>query len=183
MDRVVIFIDGSNFYHNLVAHGFPKNVDFSKFSKILCGDDRHLIRTYYYNIIYDQSEDPNRYKRQQIFLNNIRRTPYLEFRAGALQKKSKECPHCKKLDNYHVEKGVDVSIAVDMLSMANNNRYDTAILVSSDGDLARACQEVKNLMKHIENAYFKDGSSWHLLNICDRAILIDRELIDKCLRT
>jgi uncharacterized LabA/DUF88 family protein len=81
---------------------------------------------------------------------------------------------------YPVEKGCDVSIAVDMMSMAYKNLYDVAILVSSDGDLVSACQCVKDLGKHIENGYFQKGSSKHLLDVCDVRILIEQGLIDKC---
>jgi len=75
-----------------------------------------------------------------------------------------------------------VTLAVDMMSMAYKNLYDVAILVSSDGDFASACQCIKDLGKHVENAYFEKGNSWHLLNTCDNRILIDKVLTDKSIR-
>lgn len=52
------------------------------------------------------------------------------------------------------EKGVDVNLAVDMLSGAYQDRYDTAILVSSDGDFAPLVNEVKRRSKRVEYVYF-----------------------------
>ena len=65
-------------------------------------------------------------------------------------KKTKICEECGHVLNYPVEKGCDVNLAVDMMSMAYKNLYDVAILVSADGDFASACQCVKDLGKHIE---------------------------------
>jgi uncharacterized LabA/DUF88 family protein len=178
-ERVMIFIDGSNFYHNLKSHHFSTRIDFKKFSELLCRGRKH-IRTYYYNTPLSQQDDPEEYKKQQLFFNNLRRTPYLELKLGYFIKITKTCKNCSHTVTYPVEKGCDVGIAVDMMSMAYKNLYDVAILVSSDGDLVSACQCVKDLGKHIENAYFLKGSSKHLLDVCDVRFQIDQELIDRC---
>jgi 6-hydroxy-3-succinoylpyridine 3-monooxygenase len=178
-ERAMIFIDGSNFYHNLKNNRFNPKIDFKKFSDLLCGD-RKYVRSYYYNTPLKQEEDPAAYRKQQAFLDALRRTPYLELKLGYFLKKTKVCSNCSSVLNYPVEKGCDVTLAVDMMSMAYKNLYDVGILVSSDGDFASACQCVKDLGKHIENAYFENGSSWHLLNVCDDRILINQDLIEKC---
>ena len=180
-ERVMIFIDGSNFYHNLKAHHFNTKIDFKKFSDLLCKGRKH-VRTYYYNAPVKQADDPGEYKRQQLFFDGLRRTPYLELKLGYFLKKTKTCEDCGHVLNYPVEKGCDVNLAVDMMSMAYKGLYDVAILVSSDGDFSSACQCVKDLGKHVENAYFENGSSWHLLNICDNRILIDQNFIDQSIR-
>jgi len=178
-ERVMIFIDGSNFYHNLKSHGFSTKINFKKFSDLLCKERRH-IRTYYYNTPLRQQDDPEEYKKQQLFFDWLRRTPYVELKLGYFLRKTKTCENCGNTLNYPVEKGCDVTLAVDMMNMAYKKLYDVAILVSSDGDFASVCQCVKDLGKHVENAYFERGSSWHLLNVCDNRILINRELIDQC---
>jgi uncharacterized LabA/DUF88 family protein len=180
-DRIMIFIDGSNFYHNLKTNHFNAKIDFKKFSDLLCRERRY-IRTYYYNTPLKQEEDHSEYRKQQTFFDALRRTPYLELKLGYFLKKTKTCPNCGSVLNYRVEKGCDVTLAVDMMSMAYKGLYDVAILVSSDGDFASACQCVKDLGKHVENAYFENGHSWHLLNVCDDRILIDQDLIDKSKR-
>ena len=178
-ERIMIYIDGSNLYHNLKTHNLNTRIDFKKFSDLLCAGRKH-IRTYYYNTPIKQADDPAEYRRQQLFFDGLRRTPYLELKLGYFLKKTKKCENCGHTLNYPVEKGCDVNLAVDMMSMAYKNLYDVAILVSSDGNFASACQCVKDLGKHIENTYFEHGSSWHLLNICDVRILIDQALINKC---
>ena len=82
---------------------------------------------------------------------------------------------------YYTEKGVDIKIASDMLKLAYNNSYDTAILVSGDGDFVPAVKGVQDLGKHVENAYFERGHSDYLFETCDNFILLDSNFISKCL--
>ena len=73
----MIFIDGSNMYHNLMNTFGKATIDYHKFSLKLTGTDRELIRTYYYNCPIDQDKDPNAYKAKQRFLDSLSNTPYL----------------------------------------------------------------------------------------------------------
>jgi len=164
MKRVAIFIDGSNLYHglkNLFGHA---RLDFRKFvAKLSSGYD--LYRTYYYNAVLDQSINPETYRKQQAFFNQLRELPYFEIRLGVLKQRE----HGPK------EKGVDVMIAVDMLSMAYKNQYDVAILVSGDGDYAELAKAVKDAGKHVINAYFESSRSDALRYTCDASIRLDRD--------
>ena len=79
-----------------------------------------------------------------------------------------------------MEKGVDINIATDMLSGAYSDAYDTAILITGDGDFAPAVETVKTRGKHVENAYFKEGHSRHLRQTCDKFILLDDSILKEC---
>ena len=142
MDRICLFIDGSNFYHALKGAGLPTNVDFARLSAELTGAERRHIHTYYYNtpLIRPRANDPQfaakdeQCRAQQRFFNALRFVPNLTFRAGRFQ----------RLPNGGiVEKGVDVALAADMLTLAFKDRYDVAILISSDADYKHAIETVK----------------------------------------
>lgn len=182
-EKVVIFIDGSNFYHGLKNEHGKATIDFQKFIGKLC-QDRKLIRTYYYNVPVAQNEDQDKYKSQQKFFSFLNRLPYFETTLGTLVKRERTniCSHCKNEDTvvFHIEKGIDVNIAIDMLTMAYRNLFDTAILVSGDGDFDKAIKSVKDIGKHVENAYFKSGHSRQLMKICDKFIEIDKEFLNDC---
>lgn len=170
MKRVMIFIDGSNFYHGLRANVGKTSIDFAKFSKLLCGPDRELIRTYYYNVPLNKDDDVDRYKKQQNFLEQLYETPLLTVTLGRLERRG----------STYVEKGIDVHIAVDMLSLAYCNCYDVGILVSGDADYVKMVEEVKRLGKHVEVAYFAVGQSFHLRNVADRMIVLTEESLREC---
>ncbi|MBI5970757.1 MAG: NYN domain-containing protein, partial [Deltaproteobacteria bacterium] len=151
-----MYIDGSNFYHGLKTSHRKTKIDFSKAARKLA-DGRKLIRTYYYNAPVDQIEEPLRYKDQQRFFSSLDKIPHFETTLGRLVRRERTaaCKSCKASERivFHNEKGIDVNIAVDMLTMAFKNIYDTAILVSGDGDFEKAIKGVKDLGKHVENAY------------------------------
>ena len=163
-DRVSIFIDGSNLYHALKSNFHRYDLNFAEFVSKLCGS-RRLLRTYYYNVLQDPMERPDGHREQQEFLDNLRRTPYLEVRLGST----------KMAQGVTVEKGIDVMLATDLLYFAWNDFYDAAVLVSGDADFAYALQAVKNMGKHIEVAYFEGGVSKDLFNIADERHLLDRK--------
>jgi len=71
-------------------------------------------------------------------------------------------------------------IAVDMLKYAYDDTYDTAILVSGDGDFAAAVNAVKDRGKHVEHAYFKDAPSVALRKAYDKYIPLDKDFISPC---
>lgn len=167
----MIFIDGSNMYKNMIQLFNKASVDYYAFSLKLTGSERELIRTYYYNCPLDQNENPQSYKAQQSFFNNLYSTPLLELRLGRLQKKS---------DGRRIQKGVDVKLAVDMLSKAVKNQYDVAILVSGDADFAEVVQEVKDLAKHVELAFFPNQPCFHLKQCCDKFIELNEQFLNGC---
>ena len=179
MERVIIFIDGSNLYH-ILKSVYKNSVhlssfNFNKFSDILCGN-RKLIRTYYYNAILNQQEDPEGYKGQQRFYERLKAIPDFEITLCRLQKNIVDG------DVKYTIKEDDISIAVDMVKLAYNNAYDTAILVSTDGDFVPAVRAVKEKGKRVECVGFLKKFSWHLKQNCDRMIALRKDELDTCLQ-
>jgi uncharacterized LabA/DUF88 family protein len=61
------------------------------------------------------------------------------------------------------EKGVDVGLAIDLLMYAGSDEYDVGVLVSGDGDLARAVWvAVRVFHKEVEVVGIEGRVSWHL---------------------
>ena len=155
-ERVAIFIDGSNLYHSLEENCKRFDLNFGAFSRKLC-KDRALFRTYYYNVLRDPERNPQAYQDQQKFLSALYNTPYLEVRLGG----------SKLRGDVAVEKGIDITLATDLLRFGWDDRYDVAILVSGDGDFAYALQAVKDMGKHVEVAAFQSNLSWELAQVAD----------------
>lgn len=171
-ERVAIFIDGANFLHGLTEDFHRINVDFEALvQKLLNG--RYLTRVYYYTALPNQARDPERYTRLQKFLNAIQRKPYFSVVLGRLEMRP---------GNIYVEKGVDIALAIDLLDLAYHNTYDTAILITGDGDFSRAVEIVQRMGKHVENASPRSCLSHHLQNTCDRTIILDAAYLDDCWR-
>jgi len=70
-------------YHSLKAYFKRTDIDLGCFCKKLT-ERRRLVRIYYYNAIVGKSEEPERYKDQQVFFASVAAIPYTELRWGGL---------------------------------------------------------------------------------------------------
>jgi len=141
MEKVVLFIDGSNFYYGLKnVYGDEKSLtkfNFLKLGNVLAGK-RSLLRIFYYNAPLDYNSNPEAYSKQQKFFEGIKLTDKVKLILSRLQKRK-----IKGTNNfYYVVKGDDIHIAVDMVKGAYENTFDTAVLVSGDGDFVPAVEVV-----------------------------------------
>ena len=73
------------------------------------------------------------------------------------------------------EKGVDVRIAVEMIRLARENKYDLSYLLSSDTDLVPAVEEVRSLNKMVYYVGTSKGQSFGLTKSSDYTILLRDE--------
>ncbi|MBA4715631.1 MAG: NYN domain-containing protein [Chloroflexi bacterium] len=160
-ERVMVFIDGSNLYHVLNQHFSRNDIKFGKFAEKLSGE-RELVRTYYYNI--KQAQRGRASEDQEKFLAALYDIPYLEVKLGIV----------KQRGDAMVEKGVDMMIGVDILKNAYEDLYDTAILVSGDGDFYPALQAAKDQGKHVEIAAFDSNISPETARIADLHIKLNK---------
>jgi uncharacterized LabA/DUF88 family protein len=172
MENVVIFIDGANLLHGLSDDFDRINLDFELVVQKLVGE-RRLARVYYYTALPDQNRDKERYQKSQKFLNALSKKPYFKVVLGRLEIRA---------NGNYVEKGVDICLAIDMLDLAYHGIYDTAIIISGDGDFSKAVEVVQRMGKHVENASTKSCLSYHLQTTCDKTIVLDAEFLTGCWR-
>lgn len=151
IDRVIVFIDGNNLYHRLKDRGWKTWIDMGSLATRVTGS-RNLVQIYYYN-----SPPPggkSHTEKGNAFLAQVKSTPKLIFRPSRLQPSQKS----DELGPYqsYVEKGADTFLTSDMVSLAANNAFDVAIIVSSDGDFEPAAREAKDAYgKSVEVIYFE----------------------------
>jgi len=172
MERVAIFIDGANLLHGLGDDFNRIDLDFEALvNRLLNG--RMLTRVYYYTALPDQQQDPERYTKQQKFINALQRKPYFHVVLGRLEPRQ---------GGFYVEKGVDVALVIDFLDLAYHQSYDTAILITGDGDFSKAVEVVQRTGKHVENASTRSCLSRHLQSVCDKVIILDSAFLVGCWR-
>ncbi|WP_456403127.1 LabA-like NYN domain-containing protein [Persephonella sp.] len=161
-EKVAIFIDGGNMFH--VSNHYQIKINYKKLVDIL-RKDRWLLRAYFYTGIPTgdlPKEVREQFKRQQGFLNELQNIGI----------KVKTIP-LKRTPEGYIEKGIDILLATDMVSLAFRNAYDTAVLVSGDSDYVPVVKEIQELGKRVENATFKRTSSYELRKVCDEYIQLD----------
>jgi uncharacterized LabA/DUF88 family protein len=164
MKRVCVFIDGSNLYFALKRNNKMTRVDYYQLSLALAGPDRKLMRTYYYNAVFDTNHFSDKAKSQQSFFDSLDRTPYLELRLGRI---------IQNREGHRIEKGVDVLMAADMVYYAARDFYDVAVVLTEDQDFSPAMNLVKELGKQVELAVFPDAQSREMIRAADKVVGLD----------
>lgn len=145
-DRVIVFIDGSNLFYAALNLGIE--IDYTKLLQCLVRN-RKLVRSYFYTGVDRTNE------KQHGFLLWMSRNGY-----RVVSKELLQMPDGSKKAN------LDVEIAVDMLAMAGV--YDTAVLVSGDGDLAYAANAIAYKGVQVEVVSLHSMTSDCLLQVADR---------------
>jgi uncharacterized LabA/DUF88 family protein len=160
--RVAIFVDGSNLFY--AALQLNIEIDYTKLLARLTGGSR-LLRSFFYTGVDRTNE------KQQGFLLWMRRNGY-----RVIAKDLVQLPDGSKKAN------LDVEIAVDMMALVGS--YDTAVLVSGDGDLAYAVDAVSYRGVRVEVVSLRSMTSDSLINVSDRYIDLEnvKEEIQKTSR-
>lgn len=189
MSRSILFIDGENFLHKVeeVLQKQPKgkslaesiNIDLFKLFEIPLKGLNPSRKIFYAARLHFYSETAKKsqelIKAQRRLINSLYRQGYEFVMAGNVrgQKVGKEV--------IFREKGVDVKIAVDMVSLACDGKLETAILCSSDSDLQPAIAELRKRKVEIIYLGFEMSPNKGLTFTTNRTILIrNSEIVEAC---
>lgn len=191
--RAVTFIDGQNLYRaakDAFGYHYP-NYDVQKLSECVCNAQGwNLTQVRFYTGVPDKADDPrwNRFWEGKLAVMG---------KAGikVFSRSLRYRNETVKLPNGNVhtflrgnEKGIDVRIAIDVISLAISNAYDVAVIFSQDQDLSEAASEIRVISKlrgrwiHIACAY-PNSPTLHNRRGIDKTnwIKIERAQYDGCL--
>lgn len=173
----MIFIDGGYLRNEIKEKFGHDKIDFSRLPLILmskCNTGRiemEIIRIYYYDAIVDYKENQEKHKAQDIYFENIRKINNYEVKLGRLIKTGKE-------NEKYRQKGVDVLLAIDMISKAHLYHYDIALLLAGDDDYLDMVKSIKDFTgKRIYGAYFERNASHRLTEALDIRIPLTDDII------
>lgn len=146
-DRVIAYIDGFNLYFGLKDRGWKQFywLDVTLLVENLLKKDQQLEKVRYFSARI--SGPRKKQERQNAFLEATAELGKCEIHYGQYLNKRRVCPNCKYVHNVPEEKMTNVNIAVEMMADAYQNKFDTALLISADSDLAPPAKKVKELFK------------------------------------
>lgn len=108
-------------------------LDIAALSKHILMPDQELVCTKHFTSRV--GSPPSKVKRQGTYLEALYTLPGVQIFYGKFQNNPRTCRNCGKVDYVPNEKMTDVNIAVELMSDAFKNVFDTAVLVSGDSDL------------------------------------------------
>lgn len=152
MRRTSVYIDGFNLYYSTLRKTPYKWIDLKEMClRVLRPENDITCIKYFTADVSPKASDPDMHIRQQIFFRALRaHIPELEIIKGQFSShivtKKLEPPingqrHATVLETK--EKGSDVNLAVHLVNDAWLDRYDCAIIISGDSDLAESMKLVK----------------------------------------
>jgi uncharacterized LabA/DUF88 family protein len=169
--RTMIFIDGSNLYHN--QKRYEIRIRFEDLILKL-ETKREVVKTFYYTALLDEEYDPERYNLHKDFLDRLRQIPNFQVVLCNLKKVIIK----DGTVDYQI-KGDDVYLATDLIKGAYEDLYDVAIIVSGDEDFIPAIKLAQKNKKKVINAFFPKSSSYQLRDCCDGSINLKKALSKK----
>src|SRR3990167_11336145 len=187
MSQTILFIDGENFMHKIKsALGEQSDkfkdlarIDFNKlFTKPLQGITNQR-KIFYAAKLHFHEETPRKSEELIKFQRKLRNTfinqGYEFIIAGNVRE--------QRVGNRTIfkEKGVDVRIAVDLVTLACDKKLKTAILCSSDSDLQPAVEELKKRKVEVVYLGFELNPNKGLTYTSNRTILFrNSEILQAC---
>lgn len=180
MFKVCVFIDGEYLRKGAQELGYSTN----PLEKLAAGiaAPHHLVRTYFYDCLPYQSDPPTpqeqeNFGRKEKFFKRIENLPKFQVRLGYVRLMGRD----SQKGPIFQQKGVDVFLATDLMTMALRGKIDVACLVTGDGDFVPVVSAVKDAGVSVHLFYFKNktaGYAHQLWQTCDERTQITPQLLD-----
>jgi uncharacterized LabA/DUF88 family protein len=146
-EKIMVFIDNSNLFHSFQKIHF--HCDYIKLREVLTAGRKLVDVILYTGIMYPVKTKDKRW------LSKLHHLGY-----SVKTRSVKVAPNGKK-----VEKRIDVLMAVDIIASVYEKKYDTAVIVSGDGDFVPVVKKLKELNKSVEIWSFKELLSEQLKSL------------------
>ena len=209
MEKVVIFIDGNNLYHNLKAMKIkPGNIDFTKLADSICKHfNLSLKEVRYYNSMPTLRDGKELYYSHLKFIDGLKKLEKFSVLTRKLQvhsikellKEKQElievmdlCESCKPIVKENLldtignvkkkEKGVDIMLAVDLVEYAIKNKADYFIVLSGDADFVPAMKLIQENKRKILSVSLAKGYSRELRDKFKFFVIGKNMIMDNCLK-
>ena len=143
-ERVIAYINGYNLYFGLRDAGLKRYLwlNLQLLAAHLLKPGQELVFTKYFTSRVSYPKDKQ--ERQALFLEALQTVDNLTIHYGQFQANPRRCRNCGHRDFVPNEKMTDVNIAVEVLTDAFRNSFDTALLISGDGDLTAPLLSIRN---------------------------------------
>ena len=153
MQRVAVYIDGFNLYYGLKSKREGRRgkrwpcyywLDVRRMSETILRRHQQLTLVRYFTarVHYDEN-NPGKVHRQNLYIEALSTLPDVVIHEGYFVEKGRTCRRCGSTYKDYEEKMTDVNIAMELLGDAYDDRFDTAMIVSADGDLAGPVAEIQ----------------------------------------
>ena len=170
MEKSVVLIDAENVIKSWRNYcddnSLTEKIDYKKLAAIL-SKNTNLLRAYFYDGVPETIP-----LKKKNFLEALEKKG-IQLRTKILKNRQNRCKACGDTSFRTVQKGVDVSLATDILRHAFQKTCEICIVVSGDEDYCDAIEAAKNLGIKVWVASFKGSLSSKVERSADKIVLIE----------
>ena len=151
--KAYVYIDGFNLYYGALKKTPYKWLDIAQLCKhLLQGHEVAKIKYFTAPMkVRPGDPDPDKVVRQQIYLRALKTLPNVEIIEGFFLSHNVSMRRSDGRGSVHVikteEKGTDVKIAAHLLHDGHRDKYEMAVVISNDSDLAEPIKMVVQDLK------------------------------------
>lgn len=179
LERVMIFIDGGYlrrlfddlFKHDKINYTKVKNSLLISYNGFPQNPYRaNLIRIYYYDGIADEKQDSEAYAQHREYFEAVEKDNFnLDIVLGEA---------VKQPDGTFRQKGVDILLAIDAISMAYLDQYDSGLFLLGDRDFIPLIEAVKSTGKKAFGFHFIKNVSGELIRVFDFRSAFNKNIME-----
>lgn len=179
LESVAIFIDGGYIRRHFKDLFGDDNINFTAMKNTLLNWYNgfpqnpfrgNLIRNYYYDGIADEKEDPATYAQHREYFEEIEKHNFnLDIVLGEAVKLS---------DGTFRQKGVDILLAIDAISMAYLDHYKSGLFLLGDRDFIPLIEAVKSAGKKTFGFFYISNVPNELSRSFDFRLAFNRRIME-----
>ena len=177
--RVAAYVDGFNFYHGLIQAKLHTSrwLDLRAMCSSLLRQDQQLVHIRYFTSRI--RNDPAKRGRQRTYIDALEAHGGVEVDYGHFLPYLANCRSCGHNWRTYQEKMTDVNIVVRLMDDAYDDLFDTAVVISADGDLVPLIKSVRGRYptKRIVVAFPPRRHSVELARAAHSSFLIGHRII------
>jgi uncharacterized LabA/DUF88 family protein len=149
--RTFVYVDGFNLYYRALKGSPYKWLDLKSLSTKLLQSHNRILEIKYFTAIVSGMFDPDQPNRQETYIRalesyidglSVYYGHFLSHEVNAPSAPLTDPPKFSRVIKTE-EKGSDVNLAVHLLNDAWLDRYDCAVIISNDSDLAEAIRLIR----------------------------------------
>lgn len=147
-----IYIDGFNLYYRALKRTPYKWLDLDLLCRLLLPKASIQSINYYTARVTARPHDPDQPTRQNIYLRALKTIPHLSIIEGTFLAKPVTLPLESDPTQFArviktEEKGSDVNLAAHLLHDGHSGKYEQAVVITNDSDLAEPIRIVRDELK------------------------------------
>lgn len=175
--RTAVYVDGFNLYYAaLKGNNAFKWLDLDRLANALLQSHNRVVSIRYYTArVSATPTDPDLPTRQDTYIRALQaHIPHFTYQLGQFKVETKTCKLVHPLHGQQFaevwireEKGSDVNLAVNLVNDAWADRFDVALVISNDSDLAEALHLARTQGKTVGVASLANRPTRELHLNCD----------------